>query len=98
LVEKITGFNSVVYPDWESLFINLNNVIKEHITLCIDEFPYLVKGSGSLPSILQSLIDKNYKRKYHLILCGSSQQMMQGLTLDSSSPLYGRADEILRKI
>ncbi len=94
--EKIKGFGSVVYPDWESLFINLNNVINEHITLCIDEFPYLVKGSSSLSSTLQNIIDNIYKRKYHLILCGSSQQMMQGLTLESSSPLYGRADEILK--
>jgi hypothetical protein len=94
--EKISGFDSAVYPDWESLFVNLNNVIKEPITLCIDELPYLVKGSNSLPSTIQKIIDSTPKRKYHLILCGSSQQMMQGLILDSSSPLYGRADEIIK--
>jgi len=94
--EKIKGFDTVVYPDWESLFINLNSVIKKPITLCIDELPYLVKGSGSLPSIIQKIIDNTPKRKYHLILCGSSQQMMQGLILESSSPLYGRADEIMK--
>jgi hypothetical protein len=96
--EKINGFDSVVYPDWESLFINLNNVIKEPVTLCIDELPYLVKGSSSLPSTIQKIIDNTPKRKYHLILCGSSQQMMQGLILESSSPLYGRADEIIKII
>jgi AAA+ ATPase superfamily predicted ATPase len=64
--------------------------------LCIDEFPYLVKGSVSLPSIIQKIIDTTSDRKYHLILCGSSQQMMQGLILDSSSPLNGRADEIMK--
>jgi uncharacterized protein len=94
--EKIKGFDTVVYPDWESLLINLNNVIKEPLTLCIDEFPYLVKGSASLPSTIQKIVDNTIKRKYHLILCGSSQQMMQGLILDSSSPLYGRADEIMK--
>ena len=94
--EKIKGFDSVVYPDWESLFINLNNVSNEPFTLCIDEFPYLVKGSVSLTSIIQKIIDTTSDRKYHLILCGSSQQMMQGLILDSSSPLYGRADEIVK--
>ncbi|MCX6326272.1 MAG: ATP-binding protein [Bacteroidia bacterium] len=94
--EKIKGFDSVVYPDWESLLMNLNNIIKEPLTVCIDEFPYLVKGSVSLPSIIQKIVDNTVNRKYHLILCGSSQQMMQGLILDSSSPLYGRADEIMK--
>jgi hypothetical protein len=94
--EKINGFKSLVYPDWESLFVNLNNVLQEPLTLCIDELPYLVKGSPSLPSLIQKIIDNTPNRKYHLILCGSSQQMMQGLILDSSSPLYGRADEIIK--
>lgn len=94
--EKIVGFDSVVYPDWESLFVNLNNVLKEPLTLCIDELPYLVKGSQSLPGIIQKVVDSTRDRKYHLILCGSSQQMMQGLILDSSAPLYGRADEIMK--
>lgn len=96
IAEKIKGFDSVVYPDWESLFVNLNNVLKEPLTLCIDELPYLVKGSQSLPSVIQKIIDNTKNRKYHLILCGSSQQMMQGLILDSSAPLYGRADEIMK--
>jgi uncharacterized protein len=94
--EKIIGFDSVIYPDWESLFVNLNNVVKDPLTLCIDELPYLVKGASSLPSIIQKIVDNTKDRKYHLILCGSSQQMMQGLILDSSSPLYGRADEIMK--
>lgn len=34
--------------------------------------------------------------KYNLVLCGSSQNMMYGLVLDSAAPLYGRADEIMR--
>jgi AAA+ ATPase superfamily predicted ATPase len=94
--EKIKGFDSVVYPDWESLFVNLNHVIKKPLSIYIDEFPYLVKSSVGLPSLLQKIIDNNPGRKYHIILCGSSQQMMHGLVLDSSSPLYGRADEILK--
>ncbi len=94
--EKIKGFDSVVYPDWESLFVNLNNVLKDPLSLCIDELPYLVKGSQSLPGIIQKVVDNTRDRKYHLILCGSSQQMMQGLILDSSAPLYGRADEIMK--
>ena len=29
-------------------------------------------------------------------ICGSSQNMMYGLFLDSTAPLYGRADEIMK--
>jgi uncharacterized protein len=92
----ILGFSRAVYPDWESLFLNLNTGLKERTVLCIDEFPYLVKNSPELPSLLQKLIDNDKKSNYHLILCGSSQQMMHSMVLDKSSPLYGRSDEIVR--
>lgn len=92
----IPGFSKPTYPDWESLFLNLNATLKSNIVLCLDEFPYLVKNSPELPSVLQKMLDDNEQRKYHLVLCGSSQQMMYSMVLDSSSPLYGRCDEILR--
>ena len=92
----IPGFSKVAYPDWEALLLNLNNILKNTITICLDEFPYLVKNSPELPSILQKVIDGKANKKYHLILCGSSQQMMHSITLDSTSPLYGRCDEIIK--
>lgn len=92
----IPGFSRAVYPDWESLFLGLNTGLKKQTVLCIDEFPYLVKNSPELPSILQKLIDTSQNTNYHLILCGSSQQMMHSMVLDKSSPLYGRCDEIIR--
>lgn len=92
----IPGFSKPVYPDWESILNNLNLALRERITLCIDEFPYLVKNSPALPSILQKILDEKGRLNHHLILCGSSQQMMYGLALDSASPLYGRCDEMLR--
>ena len=91
----LNGFSKLRYPDWDSLFHNLKNTLNKKITICIDEFPYLVKNSPELPSLLQNIIDNNINDKYNLILCGSSQQMMQSMTLNSSSPLYGRCDEIL---
>jgi len=91
---KINGFDSVVYPDWASMFLQLNQRDFKG-TLCIDEFPYLAKQAPELPSLLQKQIDKK-GLTYNLILCGSSQQMMKGMFLDSSSPLYGRAREILK--
>lgn len=93
--EIVSGFSKLKYPDWDSLFHNLKNILNQRITICIDEFPYLVKNSPELPSLLQNIIDNNINDKYNLILCGSSQQMMQNMTLNSSSPLYGRCNEIL---
>lgn len=92
----ISGFDKINYPRWESLFVNLNNILKKKIVLCIDEFPYLVKNSPELPSVLQKLFDNKLLSKIHLLLCGSSQQMMQGLVLDPNTPLYGRATEIIK--
>jgi len=91
----IEGFDKVIYPDWDSLLDTLNSRIEKKFTLCIDEFPYLVSACPELPSVLQKRIDSK-QLKYNLIVCGSSQQLMYGLALDSTSPLYGRADVILK--
>ncbi len=92
---SIEGFSMATYPSWESLFVSLNRFIDHRITVCLDEFPYLVKSCPALPSILQKLLDDK-QLKFDLIICGSSQQMMQGFVLDSKEPLYGRADEIIK--
>ncbi len=91
----IPNFDKVIYPDWNTFFDALNDRATERFTLCIDEFPYLVSSSSDLPSILQNKIDSK-ERKYNIVICGSSQQLMYGLALDASSPLYGRADAILK--
>jgi hypothetical protein len=95
IAHKIEGFDKVVYPNWNTLFETLSLRTAERFTLCLDEFPYMVKKSPELPSILQKILDTKTV-KYNLILCGSSQTMMQGLALDAKAPLYGRADQILK--
>ena len=84
-------FGNAVYDSWESLLMNYNAICAGNSTLVLDEFPYLVQKNPSLPSTLQRLIDSG-KLKFNLIICGSSQRMMQKIVLDSSEPLYGRAD------
>ncbi|MBR4387959.1 MAG: ATP-binding protein [Prevotella sp.] len=91
----IGGFSMANYPSWESLFVSLSRSLDHRITVCLDEFPYLVKSCPALPSILQKLLDEKVL-KFNLIICGSSQQMMQGFVLDGKEPLYGRADEIIK--
>ncbi len=88
-------FDKAVYADWESSLRAVNYRCGERFTLCLDEFPYLVEQSPELPSVLQKLVDER-SLKYNLVLCGSSQDMMYGLFFDSSAPLYGRADEIMK--
>lgn len=92
---RFEGFDRVIYPDWEVLFDGLNHRATNRFTLCLDEFPYLAKSSPELPSLLQKMIDAK-TLKYNIIICGSSQQLMQGLALDSTSPLYGRANQVLK--
>lgn len=90
----IPGFADAEYPSWKALLSSVNSRVPHKVTLVLDEFPYLVQLSPELPSILQKLIDD--KSKMTIVICGSSQRMMQGLILDSSAPLYGRAEEIIK--
>lgn len=95
LAQVFPDFEKLTYPDWESMFRAVNYRTDKRFTLCLDEFPYLVEQSPEIPSVLQKLVDEK-QLKYNLVLCGSSQNMMYGLFLDSSAPLYGRADEIMK--
>ncbi len=95
VAQVFPDFDKLVYPDWESMFRAVNYRTDKRFTICLDEFPYLVEQSPELPSVLQKLVDEK-QLKYNLVLCGSSQNMMYGLFLDSTAPLYGRADEIMR--
>ena len=91
----IPGFGQANYPSWGVLLSALQREAKKGTTLILDEFPYLVQKSPELPSIIQKLID-NQQNKTSIIICGSSQRMMQCLVLDASAPLYGRATEIIK--
>lgn len=95
LGQVFPDFDKLSYPDWESILMAASYRTDKKFTLCLDEFPYLVEQSPELPSVIQKLVD-NRLLKYNLILCGSSQNMMYGLFLDSTAPLYGRADEIMK--
>jgi len=89
-------FSSAGYATWDALLLNLNDRLDRRISLCLDEFPYLVQQSPALPSILQKYLDRPGAKNLNLVLCGSSQRMMHGLVLDRTAPLYGRALEILK--
>lgn len=98
--QALPGFAQAEYPDWHSLFLRLSQDAKQKKwrgPIVIDELPYLISGSPELPSVLQKFIDHDAKKnKLILVLCGSSQRMMQGAILDASAPLYGRADLLIK--
>lgn len=93
----LPGFGEVAYPSWRALL----NALKRQWpagspVLVLDEFPYLAQSAPELPSVLQAMVDAPDARRLPLFICGSSQRMMQGLVLGSDTPLYGRAQLLLR--
>jgi AAA+ ATPase superfamily predicted ATPase len=96
LARLLPGFNRVTYPDWDALLSRVWDQAAAGTVLAIDEFPALVSVAPELPSLLQKRVDASAARGPHLLLAGSSQRMMQGLVLDRTAPLYGRATEILK--
>ena len=95
---RLPGFSAVRYPDWRSLFDRLAADAEGQGfrgPVVIDELPYLVAASPELPSVLQRWMDHAAKRARLVVaLAGSSQRTMQGLVLDRSAPLFGRATEL----
>jgi len=96
LARLLPGFNRVTYPDWDALLSRVWDQAAAGTVLAIDEFPALVSVAPELPSLLQKRVDASAARGPHLLLAGSSQRMMQGLVLDRTAPMYGRAIEILK--
>jgi AAA+ ATPase superfamily predicted ATPase len=94
IADRIPGFDKTVYTDWTALFENLNLRLQKRISICIDEFPYLVKSDPELPAIIAGALDNKWNKRFNLIICGSAQQMMEGFVSNSASPLYGRANEV----
>ena len=68
---------------------------RQPVPLVIDEFPYLVKASPALPSLLRREIDsrgpgQGRDNRARVLLCGSAMSVMGGL-LAGNAPLRGRA-------
>lgn len=88
---KFPMLSNASYTSWDGLLTMVNGLATEPFSICMDEFPYMVKGSPELPSVLQKLIDSR-TLKFNIIICGSSQRMMNGIILSASEPLYGRSE------
>jgi hypothetical protein len=98
IATRFSGFADVEYRDWRTL---LGRVATESRAagwrgpLVFDELPYWIATSPELASVLQRWVDHEARdARLAIALAGSSQRMMQGLTLDRAAPLYGRAREL----
>ena len=100
IASRFAGFGDVDYRDWGSLLSRFGkeaSAARFRGPLVIDELPYLVSVAPELPEILQRFVDHDAKSAgLVLALAGSSQNMMQGLTLAANAPLYGRARELFK--
>ncbi len=95
LSSRFKGFADVEYPDWRTILKALAREAGRagwRGPLVLDEFPYWVESSPSLPSVLQAFLDHEGRESGLLVVVsGSSQHMMQGLTLHPNAALFGRS-------
>jgi uncharacterized protein len=98
LAAKLRGLDGVTFTDWRTLLAGVaERALESKWTgpLVLDEVPYLVLQAPELPSVLQHFIDHDAKRaRLTVAIAGSSQRMMQGLVMNASAPLFGRAREL----
>lgn len=92
LGEKLGISNFPAVDSWNTLFsIIKEKFADEKLVLIIDEYPYAATANKSLNSILQHVIDYEFKNtNIFLILCGSSMSFMENSVLGEKSPLFGR--------
>lgn len=86
------------FADWDEAFSALAEVQSdEKLVVVIDEFPHMVKGDKSIPSVLQVLWDHKLKDcNVMLIISGSSMSFMEDEILSAKNPLYGRMTAIYK--
>ena len=84
-------FKLIRFENWVQMFKSFSERIKERTVIIIDEFPYLVRETGGIPSEFQKIWDMHLSKSENimLILVGSSIGMMEEL-LGRKSPLFGR--------
>lgn len=87
-MEGTISFNS-----FEKLFDYIGKQAeKERIIFFIDEYPYLAKQCPYIQSVLQKVIDTQWKSgNLFFILCGSLVSFMKDAVLSESAPLHGRS-------
>jgi uncharacterized protein len=87
-----TGGGRYALTNWDEALQRLFEAVSDGLII-LDEFPYLMKASPSLPSLIQrALGPRGYARqtRARLVLSGSAMSVMGNL-LGGNAPLRGRA-------
>ena len=92
---QMPAFRAATPGDWGAILDLWLQLAPKGSILVLDEFPYLAQRDEALPSVLQRICDVLPETGHKIVICGSSQRMMQGFVLKQSEPLYGRAREIM---
>jgi hypothetical protein len=91
---RFTGAPVPPFRDWLDAIPYLFRVAGDRaVPVVIDEFPFLVKASPELPSIIQRELGpggSGSRSRTRLLLCGSAMSVM-GHLLSGRTPLRGRA-------
>jgi AAA+ ATPase superfamily predicted ATPase len=91
---RFTGSPVPAFRDWLEAIPFLFRVTGERaVPVVLDEFPFLVKASPELPSVIQRELGPGGSgagSRARLLLCGSAMSVMGGL-LSGRAPLRGRA-------
>ncbi len=85
------------FKSWEDCFNYISHKTKQRLAIIIDEFPYIVDENPTVKSILQHVIDHNWKdnKNIFLVLCGSSISIMETEIMGRKSPLHDRQTSTL---
>lgn len=89
---RTAAMGALAFDDWEAALGALINVAAGR-PIVVDEFPYLLRKSPELPSVIQRLYDETSdgrRASFRLILCGSALSIMSEL-LTGQQALRGRA-------
>jgi AAA+ ATPase superfamily predicted ATPase len=87
-----TGIGALLYRNFEeALKAVYDHAVSKRLVLVIDEYPYLAASYQAISSILQKMIDHQFREtRLMLVLCGSSMSFMENQVMGYKSPLYGR--------
>ena len=85
------------FKSWQDAFEYIEKKAVKRTAVIIDEFPFIADSNPSVKSVLQHVIDHNWKNNGNifLILCGSSVSFMETEVMGSKSPLHDRQTSCL---
>jgi len=77
---------------YEEVFERINKLSRsERLVLVIDDYQYLAGADRGISELICRFIDNRFiDSRLMLVLCGSSEPVMQSETLDYPSPFHGR--------